>query len=80
MTTRGFTEEDFRKVAAFVDRAVDIAKKLDEKVGGKKLLKDFMALLGNGDNVPEVVELRREVSEMASKYDLPWVEGGKGSG
>lgn len=39
LTTRGFLEKDFDKVAEFVNRAVEIAKDLKQKHGPK--LKDF---------------------------------------
>jgi hypothetical protein len=35
MTTRGLKEEDFRKVAHFVDRAVVIAVKINNELVGK---------------------------------------------
>ncbi|KAI5807992.1 serine hydroxymethyltransferase-domain-containing protein [Peziza echinospora] len=73
MTTRGFTAADFERVATIVDRAVVIAKKVHEQTPGKKLLKDYFATLGEGDAFPEIVELRKEVSEFAGKYDLPWI-------
>lgn len=74
MTTRGFTEKDFEKVAEVVDRAVHIAKKVDEQTGGKKLLKDFFRALGEGEGIPELVELRNEVREFAGGFNLPWVQ------
>ncbi|KAF8429673.1 serine hydroxymethyltransferase [Tirmania nivea] len=74
MTTRGFTEKDFEKVAEIVDRAVHIAKKIDEQTGGKKLLKDFFQTLGEGEGVSELMELRNEVRGFAGGFDLPWVQ------
>jgi len=73
MTTRGFTEKDFEKVAEIVDRAVHIAKKVDKQTGGKKLLKDFFQTLDEGEGVPELVALRNEVRGFAGGFDLPWV-------
>lgn len=72
MTTRGFTESDFGRVAEIVDRAVQITKQFDKGVEGKKL-KDFYQALGDGDSVSDLVELRKEVREFAGKFDLPWV-------
>lgn len=43
LTSRGFIEKDFDKVAEFVDRAVQIAVAVKAKSGGK--LKDFKAAL-----------------------------------
>ncbi|PHH71933.1 hypothetical protein CDD83_5066 [Cordyceps sp. RAO-2017] len=81
MTTRGFNEDDFVRVADVVDRAVAITCRLDkaaraaakdkgEKSPGK--LKLFLDHLGNGDNEPEIVQLRSEVEDWVGTYPLPW--------
>ncbi|KAK0386698.1 hypothetical protein NLU13_6532 [Sarocladium strictum] len=81
MTTRGFTENDFVRVADVVDRAVTIASRIDkaarkaaeeagEKSPGK--LKLFMEHLGNGESYPEIVQLRSEVEDWVGTYPLPW--------
>ncbi|KAJ2971272.1 hypothetical protein NQ176_g7775 [Zarea fungicola] len=81
MTSRGFTENDFVRVADIVDRAVTIAIRLDktvraaakekgEKSPGK--LKLFMEHVGNGDSDTEIVQLRSEVSDWVGTYPLPW--------
>merc|ERR1711912_129213 len=52
LTTRGFTEEDFEKVAEFFDRAVKISVDIKGKTGTK--LKDFKAALEKGpDDFPD---------------------------
>lgn len=73
MTTRGFTEADFEQTAIFLDRAVQIAKKVDKQTSGKKL-KDFLNALGNGEGIPELVQLRSEVKDIANRFDLPWTQ------
>lgn len=83
MTTRGFAEEDFARVADIVDRAVTIAvrvdkaarkaaeeKGLDAKVQGR--LKTFMEFLGTGEADTEIVQLRSEVADWVGTYPLPW--------
>ncbi|KJZ72481.1 Putative serine hydroxymethyltransferase [Hirsutella minnesotensis 3608] len=81
MTTRGFTEEDFVRVADVVDRAVTIASRVDKaaraaaKDRGERSpgrLKLFLDHLGNGDNEPEIVQLRSEVADWVGTYPLPW--------
>lgn len=68
LTTRGFNEEDFAKVAQFFDRAVNIAIKLKGTEQGKKM-KGFRELCSVGPSVdPELVQLRHEVSEFASAF------------
>jgi glycine hydroxymethyltransferase len=65
LTSRGFTEEDFKQVARFVDRAVGIAVSLKEKSGTK--LKDFKAAL-EAEIPAELVELRKEVESYAQNF------------
>lgn len=72
MTTRGFGEGDFEKVAGIVDRAVGIAKMVDEGVGGKRLLRDFFKVVGDGKGVKEVQELKKEVEAWVGEFPLPW--------
>ncbi|KKP06613.1 serine hydroxymethyltransferase, mitochondrial [Trichoderma harzianum] len=81
MTTRGFHEDDFVRVADVVDRAVTIATRINKTVRaaaeerGEKLpgkLKLFVDHLGNGDRDPEIVQLRSEVADWVGTYPLPW--------
>ncbi|EGP86384.1 uncharacterized protein MYCGRDRAFT_72901 [Zymoseptoria tritici IPO323] len=82
MTTRGFQPTDFKRVADIVDRAVTIAKTLDvkakeaaEKSGRKNpgSVNAFREFVGEGEEVPEIVELRREVEEWVGTFPLPWI-------
>lgn len=67
LTTRGFTEEDFEKVAEFFDRSVKITQDLKVKTGPK--IKDFRAALEGGvDSYPELVALKEEVTAFARKF------------
>ncbi|KAH6610984.1 SHMT-domain-containing protein, partial [Trichoderma cornu-damae] len=81
MTTRGFHEDDFVRVADVVDRAVTIATRISktvraaaeergEKSPGK--LKLFIDHLGNGEGDPEIVQLKSEVADWVGTYPLPW--------
>lgn len=81
MTTRGFNEDDFRRVADIVDRAVKLAIKTDkaarkaaEEKGEKRpgTLKVFLNHLGTGESDPEIIRLRAEVADWAQTYPLPW--------
>jgi glycine hydroxymethyltransferase len=68
LTTRGFTEDDFARVAHFFDRAVHIALKLSATGPGSKL-KGFKELCSVGPSVdPDLVQLRKEVSAFASSF------------
>merc|ERR1712078_463917 len=66
LTSRGFLEADFEKVADFLDRAVTIAQAVDGKSKGKKF-KDFREALESQD-WPEIAELRGDVAEFARSF------------
>ncbi|AEO64737.1 d4d3df69-58bc-4b0f-b991-e4f668048dbf [Thermothielavioides terrestris] len=82
MTTRGFGEDDFERVADIVDRAVSIAVRVDKaarkaaedkgeaKTAGR--LKTFLDYLGTGETDTEIVQLRSEVADWVGTYPLPW--------
>ncbi|KAL7623575.1 Cytochrome B translational activator protein cbs2 [Parahypoxylon ruwenzoriense] len=79
MTTRGFTETDFVRVADIIDRAVTIATRVDkvarkvaEEKGEKYKLRFFFDYLGTGEEDPEIVQLRAEVADWVGTYPLPW--------
>lgn len=69
LTTRGFLEQDFEKVAEFIDRGVNIAKdlksKADKAVGTK--VKDFNTYLEQ--NKPSEIEaLEKDVMSYAMQF------------
>lgn len=67
LTTRGFTEEDFRQVADFFDRAVEITLDIKKETGAK--IKDFKAALENGpDKYPKLVQLAADVKAFSNKF------------
>ena len=81
MTTRGFNENDFVRVADIFDRAVTIAARIDKTVrknaetNGEKSpgrLKFFLEHLGNGETESEIVQLKSEVADWVGTYPLPW--------
>eukprot|EP00210_Caulerpa_lentillifera_P009090 g8671.t1 len=69
LTTRGFLEQDFEKVAEFVDRGVMITKDLAEKakkaIGPK--VKDFKQYLDENSS-PEIEQLGKEVTSYAMQF------------
>ena len=65
LTTRGFAEADFEKVAEFVDRAVGIAVQVKDKSGPK--LKDFRTYVDTKE-IPELVALKHDVEEFAKRF------------
>lgn len=66
MTTRGCKETDMVKIAGFLDRTVQIALQVQEKVGKK--LKDFELELPSNANV---LALKQEVNAWASTFSYP---------
>jgi len=75
LTSRSMKEEDFKTIAAFLHRAIQIALQL-QKEAGSKLLKDFerVALTGDGEGAKAVKELRKEVRAFAKQFPLPGVD------
>ena len=81
MTTRGFQPADFKRVADIVHRAVNITKTLDgkakeaaEKSGRKNpaSVAAFREYVKEGEEIVEIVELRREVEDWVGTFALPW--------
>jgi glycine hydroxymethyltransferase len=66
LTSRGFKEEDFVKVAEFLDRGLKIAVAIQQKSG--KLLKDFLPHLKDH---PELLELKKEVEAFSKSFPMP---------
>ena len=81
MTTRGFQPEDFKRVADIVHRAVGITQEVDklargdaEKSGRKTpgSVKAFKEYLKEGEDVRDIVQLRKEVEDWVRTFSLPW--------
>lgn len=66
LTTRGFVESDFEKVAQFLDRVVKISIAIQDKVG-KKLV-DFVAALESNEDLKA---LKKEVEEFSQGFAFP---------
>ncbi|XP_021743786.1 serine hydroxymethyltransferase 2, mitochondrial [Chenopodium quinoa] len=68
LTSRGFVEEDFAKVADFFDAAVKLALKIKADTKGTKL-KDFVATMQSNDNFQsEIMKLRQDVEDFAKQF------------
>lgn len=67
LTSRGFVEEDFVKVAECFDASVKLAVKIKAETKGTKL-KDFVATLQSGAFEAEIAKLRHEVEEYAKQF------------
>ncbi|KAI1210222.1 serine hydroxymethyltransferase [Annulohypoxylon truncatum] len=74
MTSRGFGEQDFERVAGYIDESIRIAKELQASLPKEaNKLKDFRARLAAGD-VARINELKKEISSWSQTFPLP-VEG-----
>ncbi|VVB09847.1 unnamed protein product [Arabis nemorensis] len=68
LTSRGFVEEDFAKVAEYFDKAVNIALKVKSEAQGTKL-KDFVSAMESSSAIQsEITKLRHEVEEFAKQF------------
>ena len=66
LTSRGFKEADFEKVADFLDQAVKIGLRLQAASGPK--LVDFAKAMGEDE---EVKALKAQVNEFAKGFPMP---------
>ena len=72
MTSRGFDEAQFVKIVEYIDRAITAAASIQTSLDkSANKLKDFKAALGDGSGNPELVQLKRDVIELASSVPLP---------
>jgi len=68
LTSRGFVEEDFVKVAEFFDAAVKLAVKIKGQSKGTKL-KDFLATIQSSSTFQsEIAKLRHDVEDYAKQF------------
>ncbi|KAG5474822.1 hypothetical protein LSCM4_03999 [Leishmania orientalis] len=70
LTTRGFREEDFRQVAQFLMRSVQLATEVQKSADSMKL-SDFVRAAENSKAVQEMAE---EVKAFARQYPYPGLE------
>jgi len=70
LTSRGFSEEDFVQVVAFIDEAVNISKEAQAATG--KSLKDYKAFVLSDSTIQsKIADLRKRVADFASGYPMP---------
>ncbi|KAK2808399.1 hypothetical protein FQN50_004784 [Emmonsiellopsis sp. PD_5] len=71
MSSRGMGEEDFKRIANYIDTAIKLCKKVQSELPKEaNKLKDFKAKVAS-DTVPEILSLRKEVADWASTFPLP---------
>lgn len=71
MSSRGMGEEDFKRIARYIDQTVKLCKKIQSELPKEaNKQKDFKAKVAS-ETVPEILELRKEVAAWASTFPLP---------
>ena len=71
MSTRGMGEDDFRRIADYIDKCIGICKDVQSKLPKEaNKLKDFKGKVASGD-VPEINELKKEIAAWAGSFPLP---------
>lgn len=72
LTTRGFTESDFIKVAEFIDRGCKIAVDLKKNTPGDGKLRAFNKYLNEqGGQRSDLKQLKEDVEKFASQFPMP---------
>ena len=71
MSSRGLGEEDFKRIAQYIDTCVKICKSVQAKLPKEaNKMKDFKAKVASGE-VDEINELKNEISQWAGSFPLP---------
>ncbi|KAI5922923.1 serine hydroxymethyltransferase [Camillea tinctor] len=74
MTSRGFGEEAFEKVAEYIDQSIKICKEVQAALPKEaNKLKDFKAKVASGE-ITKINDLKKEISSWCISFPLP-VEG-----
>jgi len=66
MTSRGFEDSHFEEVGEFINRGIEITKKIKGETEGKKL-RDFSKTL-NSREWDDITEMRSEVESLAGQF------------
>lgn len=71
MTTRGMGEEEFKRIARYIDQTVKLCKSIQAELPKEaNKQKDFKAKVAS-ESIPDILSLRKEVAEWASTFPLP---------
>ncbi|KAJ4365679.1 Serine hydroxymethyltransferase, cytosolic [Neocucurbitaria cava] len=71
MTSRGLGEEDFKKIATYIDTCIKLCKKVQAELPKENnKLKDFKAKVASGQ-VDEINSLKKEIAAWAVTFPLP---------
>lgn len=71
MSSRGMGEDDFKRIAGYIDRCIKICKEIQSSLPKEaNKLKDFKAKAASGE-VKEIADLKSEISAWAGSFPLP---------
>lgn len=71
MTSRGLGEEDFKRIATYVDTVIKLTQKIQAELPKEaNKLKDFKAKVASG-SVDEINSLKKEIAAWAVTFPLP---------
>lgn len=71
MSTRGMGEDDFKRIAQYIDTCIGICKDVQSKLPKEaNKLKDFKAKVASGE-LQEIIDLKKEIAAWAGTFPLP---------
>ncbi|XP_052613245.1 serine hydroxymethyltransferase, cytosolic isoform X1 [Peromyscus californicus insignis] len=72
LTSRGLLEEDFRKVARFIHRGIELTLQIQNDMAVRATLKEFKEKLAGDEKYQSAVRtLREDVESFASNFSIP---------
>nr|CAB3266058.1 serine hydroxymethyltransferase, cytosolic [Phallusia mammillata] len=75
LTSRGLNENDFQKVAEFVDRGVQLTVEIQSSLSPKATFKDFKTKLYGDPGVQQkITEIKNEVTAFARGFSIPGLQ------
>jgi glycine hydroxymethyltransferase len=72
MTSRGMGEEDFDRIVGYIDQCIKLTQKIQSELPKEaNKQKDFKAKVAGGGNIPEILDLKKEIAGWAGTFPLP---------
>uniref|UniRef100_A0A671RWX5 Serine hydroxymethyltransferase n=1 Tax=Sinocyclocheilus anshuiensis TaxID=1608454 RepID=A0A671RWX5_9TELE len=72
LTSRGLLEDDFRKVAEFIHRGIELTLEIQRNMNPKATLKEFKDELAQNEKYQlKINVIRKEVEDFAGKFPMP---------
>ncbi|KAF2983592.1 hypothetical protein EK904_010292 [Melospiza melodia maxima] len=71
LTSRGFRQDDFRKVAQYIHKGIELALRVQKDMSPKATLKEFKDKLEDPKYRGELKALKEEVEAFAATFPLP---------